>query len=142
MTQVATEAALDLELQTQIDTTPDRAFAALLHQLGPGHQQMPMTLEARPGGRWFRDLGDEAGHLWAHVQVIKPGLLELAGPLFMSFPAINHMQFRVSENKANGGCTLTLKHTAIGLIPEDHTADIKQGWQQWLDATKQNAESA
>ncbi len=32
---------------------------------------MPMKLEAWPGGRWFRDLGDGNGHLWGHVQAIK-----------------------------------------------------------------------
>ena len=44
-----------------------------------------MTLEPRPGGRWFRDLGDDNGHFWGHVQAIKrPTLLEITGPLFMS----------------------------------------------------------
>ena len=41
---------------------------------------MPMTLEPWPGGRWFRDLGDNNGHLWGHVQAIKPPtLLEITG---------------------------------------------------------------
>ncbi len=42
-------------------------FAALLEQLGPANETregelLPMTLEPRPGGRWFRDLGDDNGH--------------------------------------------------------------------------------
>ena len=41
---------------------------------------MPFKLEAWPGGRWFRDLGNNAGHLWGHVRVIKPpALLEISG---------------------------------------------------------------
>src|SRR6202040_911749 len=45
---------------------------------------MPMKLEAWPGGRWYRDLGDNNGHFWGVVQAIKrPTLLEITGPLFM-----------------------------------------------------------
>jgi len=29
---------------------------------------MPMKLEAWPGGRWYRDLGDNNGHFWGVVQ--------------------------------------------------------------------------
>lgn len=73
-----------------ISASPDIVWEALLHQVGPGAEFEPdkpmnMVLEARPGGRWYRDLGGDAGHLWGHVQVIKPGkLLELCGPMFMS----------------------------------------------------------
>jgi hypothetical protein len=43
-------------------------FAALLDELGPENRgmeerPMPMVLEAWPGGRWYRDLGDGNGHL-------------------------------------------------------------------------------
>ena len=59
---------------------------------------MPFKLEAWPGGRWFRDLGDNNGHCWATVQAIKrPTLLEFSGPLFMSQPVANNVQYRLSE---------------------------------------------
>ena len=58
-----------------------------------------MVLEPWPGGRWYRDLGEESGHLWGHVQVIKPPtLLELWGPMFMSFAGINHVQYRLTAS--------------------------------------------
>lgn len=130
---------LAIDQEIAIAAPPDQAFAALLAQLGPKNEQLPMTLEARPGGRWFRDLGDDAGHLWAHVQVIKPGqLLELAGPLFMSYPALNHLQFRLTETDA--GCTLTLKHTAFGPIDDQHSAGVTEGWKHLLGAIKDDAE--
>ena len=54
----------------------------------PDGKPMPMKIEPWPGGRWYRDLGDDNGHLWGHVQAIKrPTLLEITGPLFMSYPA-------------------------------------------------------
>ena len=47
-----------------------------------------MKLEPWPGGRWFRDLGNDNGHFWGLVQAIKrPTLLEITGPLFMSAPS-------------------------------------------------------
>ncbi|MDB5297277.1 MAG: hypothetical protein JWO31_3260, partial [Phycisphaerales bacterium] len=69
-----------------IAAAPDVVWESLLHHMGPGTEfepgrTMKMTFEAFPGGRWFRDLGDGAGHLWGHVQVIKPGkVLEMCGP--------------------------------------------------------------
>ena len=50
---------------------------------------MPMKIEPWPGGRWYRDLGNDNGHFWGHVQAIKqPTLLEIYGPLFMSYPLL------------------------------------------------------
>ncbi|MBX3445086.1 MAG: SRPBCC domain-containing protein [Planctomyces sp.] len=113
------------------------AWEATLAQLGPecempGGAPFPMTFEAWPGGRWFRDLGEGVGHLWGHVQVIKPPkLIELCGPMFMSYPAISHVQYRFSE--APGGSRLELIHRAMGLIPDDHMASVGEGWQYFVD---------
>ena len=74
-------------------------FETILEQMGPYNEtpesKMPMVLEAWPGGRWYRDLGNDAGHFWGHVQAIKPPtLLEICGPLFMSLPATSNVQYR------------------------------------------------
>jgi Activator of Hsp90 ATPase homolog 1-like protein len=108
------------------------AFAAMLEEIGPGGEMpdgrpFPKVLEAWPGGRWYRDLGDDAGHLWGHVQVIKPPtLLELSGPMFMSFPALNHVQYRLT---ADGDVTrLKLTHQAMGPIPDEAREGMNHGW--------------
>ena len=83
-----------VEIQKTIDIAApiEIAFEAMLDELGPDAQMMdgtamPFKLEAWPGGRWYRDLGNNAGHLWGHVQVIKPPtLLEICGPMMMSYP--------------------------------------------------------
>ena len=73
---------LDITEEILVRAPIDKAFAALLEELGPsnrGHNDapMPMMLEAWPGGRWFRDLGNGSGHFWGQVQAIKaPALLE------------------------------------------------------------------
>ena len=108
------------------------AFEALLEEIGPCGEMpdgrpLPMVIEPWPGGRWYRDLGNNTGHLWAHVQVIKPPtLLELSGPLFMSFPAMNHIQYRLTaEGK---GTRLKFAHRAMGPIPEEVREGVGQGW--------------
>ncbi|MGH9483399.1 MAG: hypothetical protein ACRD1L_15025, partial [Terriglobales bacterium] len=64
---------LSITGEIHVKATPAATFEALLETLGPGmlgaeNKPMPMKIEAWPGGRWFRDLGDGNGHLWAHVQ--------------------------------------------------------------------------
>ena len=133
------ELAINVDQEIAIAAPSERVFAALLGQLGPKNEQLPMVLERRPGGRWFRDLGEDAGHLWGHVQVIKPPtLLELTGPMFMSYPAVNHLQVRVTEH--DGGSLVTLKHTAFGRVDPDHRDGVTEGWQHLLGAIKDDAE--
>lgn len=121
-------------------------FAALLEELGPantGHDgvPMPMVLEARPGGRWFRDLGDDNGHFWGQVQAIKrPTLLEITGPLFMSAPVSSNMQYRLTA--VEGGTKIAFHHAAFGLIPEGVPAGIGEGWTHLLERVRKRAETA
>lgn len=120
-------------------------FQAMLDELGPESQMMdgkpfPMKLEAWPGGRWFRDLGNNAGHLWGHVQVIKPPtLLEITGPLPMSYAAVNHLQYRLATEGA--GTVLKFTHHAMGLISPDHRDGMPKGWESKLNRIRQIAES-
>ena len=100
----------------------------------------PLKLEPWPGGRLYRDLGDNAGHLWGHVQVIKPPtLLEICGPLFMSYPAASHVQYRLTEE--GNGTRLTLLHRAIGLIDPEHMTGADKGWGEIVAAIKATAEA-
>src|ERR1700736_3472528 len=119
-------------------------FAALLEQIGPENdtpdgKAMPFKLEAWPGGRWYRDLGNNTGHLWGHVQVIKPPtLLEICGPIMMPYPALNHLQYRF---KAEGGVTrLGFLHRAMGSILPEHRDGLPKGWEHWLERIRELAE--
>lgn len=125
---------INLTEEIHVRASLDVTFAALLEELGPsntGHNDapMPMVLEAWPGGRWFRDLGEGNGHLWGHVQAIKrPTLLEICGPLMMSFAVSSNVQYRLNE--ADGGTLITLRHTALGLFPDGYREALGQGWTQ------------
>ena len=123
---------LNLTQEIHVRAPMDVTFAALLEQIGPENdtpdgQSMPMKLEPWPGGRWYRDLGDGNGHFWGHVQAIKrPTLLEITGPLFMSYPVVSNVQYRLSE--VDGGTLIKFHHTALGLIQEDHREGVGKGW--------------
>src|SRR5467141_4016031 len=132
----------EIRVRAPLETT----FAALLEQLGPFNETteakpMPMKLEAWPGGRWYRDLGDNNGHFWGVVQAIKrPTLLEITGPLFMSYPVVSNVQYRLSEK--DGGTLIQFRHAALGLIQEDHRKGVTTGWGYMNAGVKKRAEAA
>lgn len=139
---------IEIRKEVQIDAPPEVAFRAVLEELGPGSQMpdgtaFPMKLEPWPGGRWYRDRGEAGGmaygHLWGHVQVIKaPALLELTGPMMMSFAAVNHIQYKLTpEGK---GTRLSLIHRAMGPIPQDLRDGMSEGWGFGISRVKQIAE--
>jgi hypothetical protein len=98
---------------------------------------MQMILEQWPGGRWFRDRGHGIGHLWGHVQVIKPPvLLELSGPMFMSYPALNHVELRLDQ--IAGGTKVSLRHRAIGILEPAHREGLTKGWLHYLDSIRKD----
>jgi hypothetical protein len=131
----------EIHVQAPLETT----FAALLEQLGPGNEtpdgkSLSLKIEPWPGGRWYRDLGDGNGHLWAHVQAIKrPTLLEFVGPIFASFPFVSNVQYRLSQ--VNGGTLIAFQHTALGLMTEQHKLDMPKGWGSMHDRVRRHAEA-
>ena len=136
---------LNIEQEIHVNASLEDTFAALLEQVGPANETpegkpLPMTLEPWPGGRWYRDLGDGNGHLWAHVQAIKrPTLLEFSGPLFASFPFLSNVQYRLAES--NGGTLIKFHHMALGFISPEHKPNVGKGWAWILDRTRNRAEA-
>ena len=136
---------LNLTQEIHVRAPLEVTFAALLEQLGPHNEvmegtPMPMKIEPWPGGRWYRDLGDDNGHFWGHVQAIKrPTLLEISGPLFMSYPVVSNVQYRLAE--ADGGTLIKFHHTALGLIEEDHRKGVSSGWSHIHERVKARAEA-
>jgi hypothetical protein len=130
--------------EIQVKATLEKTFAALLEQLGPENdtpdgRKMPMKIEPWPGGRWFRDLGENNGHLWGHVQAIKrPTLLEITGPLFMSYAVTSNVQYRLSEEQ--GGTLIRFHHKALGMIEDEHRRGVNQGWTYILSRIRARAE--
>src|ERR1700679_2623780 len=147
---IATEQTLEnltltISQEIQVQAPLDVTFAALLEQLGTGNEtpdgkSLSLKIEPWPGGRWYRDLGDNNAHFWANVQAIKrPTLLEFAGPMFASFPLVNNVQYRLSE--AEGGTLISFRHTALGLLTDEHKLDMPKGWSSMHERVRRFAEA-
>ena len=137
------ELTFDVSQEVEIKAAPGTVYKNMITQLsqimGGDEKQMNFVLEEWPGGRWFRDLGNGQGHFWGLVQVIKPPtLLEITGPLMMSYPVSGHVQFRLAQ--IAGGTLLTLRHRAFGLIVADHREGVNKGWAQILKKIKEGSE--
>ena len=138
--------SLNIAEEIHVRSSLSATFAALLEEMGPSNEgqngvPMPMILEPWPGGRWFRDLGGNNGHLGGHVQAIKqPTLLEIAGPLMMSFAVASNLQYRLKE--IDGGTLITLRHTALGLFPDGYREALSQGWPQLFARVRRRVEQA
>jgi hypothetical protein len=135
---------LNLTEEIHVRASLEATFEALLVQMGPENEApdgtpLSMTLEAHPGGRWFRDLGGNNGHLWGFVQAIKrPTLLEITGPLFMSLPVVSNVQYRLKE--VDGGTLISFRHSALGFVPDDYRQGLMKGWRPLFDRIKKQAE--
>jgi hypothetical protein len=129
---------LDIEQSTEVKADIGDVFKGVLYRLGKGNAapdgtSLNMVLEEWAGGRWFRDRGEGIQHLWGHLQVIKPPvLIELSGPMFMSYPALNHLEFKLDQ--VAGGTKVSLRHRAIGMIDPEHRENIGTGWQHLIEA--------
>jgi hypothetical protein len=145
MTQTIENMTLNITQEIQVRAPLDVTFTALLEQLGPQNEvadrtPAPMKIEPWPGGRWFRDLGDGNGHFWGHLQAFKrPTLLEISGPLFMSYPVVSIEQYRCTES--DGGTLIEFRHAAFGLIQEDHRKGVSSGWSKIHERVREQAEA-
>ena len=140
------QATIVLSEDIQVEASLDTTFASLLVQMGrqnetPEGKPLPMIIEPQPGGRWYRDLGGDNGHLWGFVQSIKrPTLLEIWGPLFMSTGAISNLIYRLSES--NGGTLITFRHSLVGPVPDEFRQHMAPGWSALHRRVKQAAEAS
>jgi len=146
MTTMAVSDAFTIKEEILVRASLDKTFASLIAQMGrlnetPDGKPLPMMLEPRPGGRWYRDLGGEDGHLWGFVQSIKrPVLLEIWGPLFVSTAATSNLLYRLTEE--DGGTLITFTHTLVGPFPEDHRPQLGSGWAALHARVRAAAEAA
>ena len=142
--QMTDNLTLTVKEELLVRASLEHTFDSLLAQIGrlnetPDGNPFPMTLEPWPGGRWFRDLGSDNGHHWGHVQSIKrPTLLEIYGPLFMSYPTMSNVQYRLKE--VEGGTLIVFQHLAFGFIQDDHRQGVASAWKPLLERIRRAAE--
>jgi len=143
-TSVLEDLTLTVTQEIRVKASLETTFTALLEQLGPYNEKpdgdpLPMVLEPWPGGRWYRDLGNGNGHFWANVQAIKkPTLLEFAGPLMMSHPVANNVQYRLGEE--NGVTVIKFRHFGFGLIQPEFKTGVVTCWTYIHESVRKRAE--
>ena len=131
--------------EIDVHASIEQTFKSLVAQIGrlnetPDGTPLPMVMELHPGGRWYRDLGGDNGHLWGFVQSVKrPTLLEIWGPLFMSTGATSNMMYRLSETP--DGTLIKFTHTVVGPFPEEHRSRMATGWSAMHARVRKAAEA-
>jgi len=135
---------VNIDQTIEIKAAPGDVFEGLIARIcelhgDEGKPPLKLSLERWPGGRWFRDLEGGTGHLWGFVQAIKPPtLLELFGPMFMSYPVAGHMIIRLSP--ITGGTKLVFQNQVFGPVPPEVREGLGEGWGDMLKRLKQDAE--
>jgi hypothetical protein len=89
--------------------------------------ERPTIFPARPGLRKWS----------GRIRAKAPTLLELTGPMPMSYPAIKH-QYRLKGE--GSGTRLPLIHRAMGPIPQEHRDGMPEGWEHGIRRIKDLAE--
>ncbi len=56
----------------------------------------------------------------------------------MSYPVVSNVQYRLSE--ADGGTLIKFRHSAFGLIQDDHRRNVTGGWSNIHDRVRVRAE--
>jgi uncharacterized protein YndB with AHSA1/START domain len=141
---VKDDLVMQIEQTLEIKAAPEKVFEGLIQHLcdmegEPGKPRIKLKMERKPGGRWYRDLGGESGHLWGFIQSIKPpALLEIFGPLMMSHPIAGHLIVRLTPT--SNGTQLVFKNEVFGPIPAEYKDGMAEGWGQLLEAMKRDVE--
>lgn len=131
----------DCRLEVTIDASPHAVQRAVIEDFGQWMvspqtgQTMALRVEPFVGGRVFRDLGEGYGHLWAHISVLKPGLIEMVGPFASMEPCYNLIRFRMTESGSSQApqTKLTFSHQASGSVPAEMLEGAPLGWQQVIE---------
>ena len=136
---------LNIDQTIEIKAAPGDVFEGLIARMchlegEQGQNPVKLKLERWPGGRWFRDLDGGNGHLWGFVQAIKPPtLIELFGPMFMSYPVAGHLMVRLTQ--IPGGTKVAFQNQVFGPIPaEMRDGDMAEGWDNMLKRLKKDVE--
>ncbi len=73
------------------------------------------------------------------MQAIKrPTLLEITGPLFMSYPVVSNVQYRLTE--VEGGTLIAFRHAALGFVPDDVSNWLVAGMEALFERVRKQAE--
>ena len=134
----ATLRAFDYEVNVYIPAPPARVWAAFTLDIDHWwtyrlRDRTRCKIEPFVGGRWTQEW-DSGGALFGHFTVYDPPhLLVVTGPLAMSKPATNVLEFIFEP--ADTGTKITIHHQAFGDLDPDTEEIYANGWKELIGAS-------
>jgi hypothetical protein len=95
------------------------------------HDEARTSIEPMPGGAWTQTWSTGGALLGTVTHVQAPVLLRATGPLAMSTPVFNTVEF-VLEPTAEQGTNLHLTHHAFGMLGPEDEAAYEEVWASLL----------
>jgi hypothetical protein len=96
------------------------------------HDEAKTSVEPVPGGSWLQSWSNGGALLGTVTHAQAPVLLRVSGPLAMSTPVFNTVEF-VLEPTDEPGTNLHLTHHAFGMLGPDDQAAYEEVWRALLD---------
>lgn len=130
-----TASAMELWVRVFLPVPPPRAFAAFANDIDSwwGYRlrdRARCTIEARVGGRFTQEW-DNGGMLFGEFTVWDPpSLIVLRGPLTMTRPVLNTVEFLFEP--APDGTHLSVTHRAVGDLEAGDRDLYESGWRELL----------
>ena len=123
------------EVSFYLPAPPTRVWISLVHDIDRWwsyrlRDRTRVIIEPEVGGRWMQQW-DNGGALFGVFTVFDPPhLLCVTGPLAMTRPAQNWLEFSFAE--ADTGTKLKLRHQAWGDFDADTAEIYESGWQELI----------
>ena len=76
----------------------------------------------------------------ASLEATFAALLEIIGPLFMSYPVVSNLQYRLTP--VEGGTLIAFRHTALGFVLDEHRQGLSKGWTPLHERVRARAEAS
>jgi uncharacterized protein YndB with AHSA1/START domain len=128
------------ELTFSLTAPPPRVWTSFVNDIDHWwtyrlRDRTRVVIEPEVGGRWMQ-VWDSGGALFGNFTVFDPpSLLCVTGPLAMTRPAFNWLEF-IFEPTATG-TKLTLRHQAIGEFDADTASIYENGWGELIGSAFQ-----
>ena len=122
-----------------LPVTPNKAWAAFTLDIDRWwtyrlRDRTRCVIEPYVGGRWLQEW-DNGGALFGNFTVWDPPqLLCLTGPLAMTRPAHNLLEFHF-EGTQEGGTNLTVRHEAFGAFEAGTDEMYANGWRELIGSS-------
>ncbi len=140
-----------VEMEIEIDASPDKVWAALTENIGswwpedffaggqPGQRRY--HLEPVPGGRMYEEWSTGGGLTWASVMTVEPNkLLQVLGHQFPNWGGPSQWYGTWTLEEKGDGTRLHFSDCAMGRVTKEGLKDKDAGWRFLWQTLKAHVE--